>query len=105
MSSTIDLDALVRTDRLPKVQLFGRVLTIMPLTGAAAHRIAVVQDGDASGAGMLAALLDVVGVLLPSLTAEERAALSVDQIGAIVQLSRGQVAEVEAQIAEAAAKN
>jgi hypothetical protein len=54
---------------------------------------------------MLAALLDVIGVLLPTLSADERAALSVEQIGAIVQLSRGQIADVEAQIAELSAKN
>lgn len=105
MSNIIDLDALVRVDRLPQVQLFGRALTIMPLTGAAAHRIATVQADDANGAGMLAALLDVIGVLLPTLSVDERAALSVEQIGAIVQLSRGQIADVEAQIAELSAKN
>jgi len=103
--TTIDLDALVNTARLPKVQLCGREMTVHPLTGAAAHRLAIVQDGDPTGAGMLGALLDVIAVLLPALTAEERAGLTVDQIGAIVQLSRGQVAEVEQQIAEMAAKN
>ena len=103
--TTIDLDALVNTARLPRVTLYGREMTVQPLTGAGAHRLAVVQDGDPTGAGMLGALLDVMAVLLPALTADERAGLSVDQIGAIVQLSRGQVAEVEKQIAEMAAKN
>ena len=95
----IDLDALTNPARLPRVKLAGREMVVQPLTGAAAHRLAVTQEADASGAGMLGALLEVVAVILPALTADERAALSVEQVTAIIQLSRGQVAEVEASIA------
>ena len=44
--ATIDLDALVNAARLPKVVLYGREMAVHPLTGAAAHRLAVVQDAD-----------------------------------------------------------
>lgn len=103
--TTIDLDALTNAARLPKVRLFGREMTVQPLTGAMAHRLAIVQQDDPNGAQMLAALLDILGGILPDVTADERAKLSVDQIAAIVQLARGQVADVEQQIADAAAKN
>jgi hypothetical protein len=103
--TTIDLDALVNPARLPKVRLFGREMTVHPLTGAAAHRIAVVQQDDPSGAGMLAGMLDVVATIVPDLSADERARLTVDQLLAVLQLARGQVSEVEQQIADAAAKN
>jgi hypothetical protein len=101
----LDLDALVSRDRLPVVRLFGREMPVFPLTGAAAHKIAVVQEQDTTGAGMLGALLDVVAVCVPELTADERAALTVDQITALMQLSRGGIADVEAMLTERAAKN
>lgn len=103
--TTLDLDALVNTARLPKVRLCGREMTVRPMTGAAAHRVATIQDADPTGAKMLAALLDVVAAVVPDLTADERERLSVDQIAAIIQLSRGQIAEVETLIAERAEKN
>lgn len=95
----IDLDALVNADRLPKVRLFGREMTVHPLSGAAAHRIAITQDKDETGAGMLGALIDVMAVVLPDVTKAERERLSVEQLTAVLQLARGQVAEVEAQVA------
>lgn len=101
MKSVIDLDALTAPDRLPTVRLFGREITVYPLTGALAHKIATVQDTmgeDASGGKMLGELLEVLGGCVPALTAEERQRLTVDQIAALLQLSRGQVAEVEAMI-------
>lgn len=101
----IDLDALTNPARLPKVKLFGREMTVQPLTGAMAHRLAMVQQDDPSGSHMLAALLEILGGIVPTVTAEERATLTVDQISAIVQLARGQVADVEQQLADAAAKN
>lgn len=103
--NTLDLDALVSRDRLPSVTLCGRTMVVLPLTGAAAHKIAVVQEGDASGSAMLGALLDVVTYCVPELTADERGALTVEQITAIIQLSRGGIAEVETMLSERAAKN
>jgi hypothetical protein len=102
---TIDLDALVNTARLPQVKLFGREMVVHPMTGAAAHRVASVQEADANGAKMLGALLDVVAMTVPGLTAGERELLSVDQIAALIQLSRGQIAEVETMLADRAEKN
>lgn len=101
----IDLDALTNPARLPKVKLFGREMRVHPLTGAAAHKIAVIQQDDPSGAAMLAGMIEVMAIILPDTTADERARLTVDQLLAVLQLARGQVAEVEQQLADAAAKN
>lgn len=98
---TIDLDALVSDARLPKVKLGGRELVVRPMTGAAAHRIATVQADETQGTAMFAVLLDVVARSIPELTREEVEALSVEQVMALVQLTRGQVADVEAQLAAA----
>lgn len=103
--TTLDLDALINTSRLPRVKLAGREVIVYPLTGMAAHRIAVVQDADASGAAMLGALLEILGPLVPDLTKSERERLSVEQIAAIIQLSRGQITEVEQMIAAQVAKD
>lgn len=54
---------------------------------------------------MLGALLDVVRLSCPELKEKEINSLSVDQIAALVQLSRNQVAEVEAMLAEKSEKN
>ena len=102
---TINLDDLVNPSRLPRVTLFGREVVVKPLTGAAAHRIAALQSVEDSGEAMLGALLDIVRTSCDGLTDDEVKALSVDQIAALVQLSRGQVVEVEQQLAELAAKN
>jgi hypothetical protein len=101
----LDLDALVNPARLPIVRLFGREVMVKPLTGSAAHRIAMVQSVTDNGESMLGALLEVVKTSCPTLTAEEVAQLSVEQVAAVVQLSRGGVAEVEAMIAERQEKN
>jgi hypothetical protein len=101
----LDLDALVNTARLPKARLFGREVVVYPMTGAAAHRVASVQDADQTGAKMLGVLLEVIGMTVPALTAEERDQLSVDQIAALIQLSRGQIADVETLLADRAEKN
>lgn len=105
MSKLIDLDALTNEARIPRVKLFGREIAVRPLTGAAAHRIAVAQASGDSGQSVLAALLGVVESSCPALTPAEVASLSVEQISAIVQLSRGLVADVEASIAEGEEKN
>ena len=102
---TINLDELVNPSRLPRVTLFGREVVVKPLTGASAHQIASVQSVDDSGVSMLGALLDVVRSSCPDLTDKEVAQLSVDQVAAVVQLSRGQVTEVEAMLAERSEKN
>ena len=101
---TIDLDALVAADRLPRVKLYGKELTVRPMTGAAAHRIATVQTEDPSGTAMFSALLDVVARSIPELTRDEVEGLSVEQVMALVQLTRGQVADVEQMIAQATAE-
>jgi hypothetical protein len=99
----IDLDALTASDRLPKVRLFGREMTVRPLTGAAAHKIATLQDIDNSNAtALLGPMLEVLAGCVPDLTAAEIDQLTVDQIAALLQLSRGQVAEVEEMLAEQA---
>lgn len=105
MSKTIDLDALTSDDALPRVRLFGRELLVRPLTGAAAHKLAVVQDNDPTGVAMLGALLDVIRVCVPGLKAEEVERLSVEQVGALVSLTRGAVADVEAMLAAQAAND
>ena len=94
---TINLDELVNPARLPRVKLFGREIVVRPLSGSAAHKVAAVSGAEQNGEAMLGALLDVVR--------KEVTMLSVDQIAAIVQLSRNQVSEVEAMIAERAEKN
>ncbi len=101
----LDLDALTNPNRLPRVKLFGREIVVKPLTGASAHQIAAVQSVEDSGVAMLGALLDVVRSSCPDLTEKEVAQLSVDQVAALVQLSRGQVTEVEAMLAERSEKN
>lgn len=100
----INLDDLVNPARLPRVTIFGREIVVKPLTGAAAHRIAAVSAQD-DGKEMLGALLDVVRGSCPDLTEAEVSSLSVDQIAALVQLSRNQIAEVEAMLAERSEKN
>jgi hypothetical protein len=104
MGTVIDLDALTATDRLPRVRLFGREMIVRPLTGAAAHKLAVMQDQDTSASAMLGPLLETLAGSVPELTAEERDQLTVDQIAALLQLARGQVADVEAMIADTAAQ-
>ncbi len=61
------------------------------------------QDG--AGDAMLGALLEVVRSSCPDLTDKEVEALTVDQIAALIQLSRNQVSEVEAMLAERSEKN
>jgi len=100
MPAPINLDALLADDRLPRVVLFGRELTVRPITGAQAHALASAQD-DATGTAMLGALLRVVEKAVPGLTADEVDLLSIEQLGAIVALTRGGVAEVEEQLAKA----
>jgi len=102
---TINLDDLVNPAKLPRVTLFGREIVVRPLTGAAAHKIAAVTGGGENPELMLGALLDVVRGSCPELKEKEIQALSVDQIAALVQLSRNQVAEVEAMLSERTAKN
>jgi uncharacterized protein (DUF885 family) len=101
---TINLDDLVNPSRLPRVTLFSREVVVHPLTGASAHKVAALQTDD-NGAAMLGALLEVVASSCSDLTPEEVARLSVDQVAALVQLSRGQVVEVEQMLAERSAKN
>ncbi len=103
--TVIDLDALTNPKRLPVVKLFGRKITVKPLTGSSAHRIAALQDDDSGGASMLAALLDVIHASCPDLSESELAALTVDQIAALVQLARGQITEVETMLQERSEKN
>lgn len=102
---TINLDDLVNPARLPRVTLFGREIVVRPLTGAAAHKIAAVAATGDVGEAMLGALLDVVRLSCPELKEKEINSLSVDQIAALVQLSRNQIAEVEAMLAEKSEKN
>lgn len=101
----LDLDALVNVAKLPVVRLGGGEHVVRPLTGAAAHRIAAVQSVQDNGEAMLGALLDVVRTSVPTLASDVVDALTIEQVAAIVQLSRGQVTEVETLIAEQSAKN
>jgi len=103
--TVIDLDALTNPKRLPVVKLFGRKIVVRPLTGASAHRIAVIQAEDTTGVAMMGALLDVIQVSCPDLSQDELNALSVDQIAALIQLARGQITEVEGMLAERSEKN
>lgn len=101
----INLDELVNPARLPRVTLFGREIVVRPLTGASAHKIAALSTQDGAGDVMLGALLEVVRSSCPDLTEQEVDALTVDQIAALIQLSRNQVSEVEAMLAERSEKN
>lgn len=102
---TLNLDDLVNPARLPRVTLYGREIVVRPLTGAAAHKVAAVSAAGDDAEQMLSALLDIVRVSCPDLTATEVEALTVDQIAALVQLSRNQISEVEAMLAERSEKN
>ena len=102
---TLNLDDLVNPSRLPRVTIFGREIVVRPLTGAAAHRIAVVTAAGDDAKHMLGALLEVVRASCPELTEKEVEALTVDQIAALVQLSRNQISEVETMLAERSEKN
>jgi len=104
-TAVIDLDVLVSIERLPTVRLFGREMPVFPLTGAGAHKIAVMQEGDATGAGMLGALMVVIETSVPDLSAAERNRLSVEQMTALIQLSRGAISDVETMLTERAEKN
>ena len=100
----VDVGALADPARAPKVRLAGRVMAVGQLTGATAHRLAVAQkSGD--DAASLGALMGAVRSALPDLTDAEADALTIEQITAIVRLSRGQLEAVEAEIAERAAGN
>lgn len=101
----IDLDALVNDDKLPRARLCGREVVVRPLTAAMAHRVAVVTAKDTTGAETLTVMLELVRRAVPSLTQEEVEALTVEQIAAVIQLARGQVAEVEKALAVASAGN
>ena len=101
----LNLDELVNPARLPRVTLFGREIVVRPLTGASAHKIAALSTQDSAGDAMLGALLEVVRSSCPDLTDKEVDALTVDQIAALIQLSRNQVSEVEAMLAERSEKN
>lgn len=102
----IDLDSLTNPSRLPRVKLFGREVVVHPLSGAAAHRVAAVYaQPDESGVKMLAALLDIVRTSCPTLTENEVERLSLEQLMAVVQLSRNAVEAVEKMVSEAAEKN
>lgn len=101
----LDLDALVNPAKLPVIRLGGGEHAVRPLTGSAAHRIAAVQSVQDNGEAMLAALLDVVRTSVPTLSPEVVDGLTVEQIAAVVQVARGQVADVEAMLAEQSEKN
>jgi hypothetical protein len=51
---------------------------------------------------MFAVLLEVIARSVPELTSQEIETLSVDQVMAVVQLTRGQVSDVEAMLSEKA---
>jgi hypothetical protein len=102
----IDLDALTNESKLPRIRIYGREIVVRPLSGAAAHRVAAVTSASGeNGAAMLAALLEVVRMSCPDLTTEEVERLTLEQLTAVVQLSRNQVDEVEQMISEHTAKN
>lgn len=101
----LNLDSLTNASTLPQVLVFGRTVTVHPLTGSAAHAIAAAQDEKDGGAAMLGALLNVVASSCPDLTRDEVDRLSIEQISAIVQLSRGMVTDVEAMLVERQEKN
>lgn len=102
----IDLDSLVNPSRLPRVKLFGREIVVHPMSGTSAHRVAAVYaKNDTTGVLLLEALLDVVKTSCPDLTEDEVRRLSLEQVTAVVQLSRNAVDEVEAMVAKKSEKN
>lgn len=92
----IDLDTLTSEAAAPKVRLFGREITVLPLTGRAAHRLATVREADA--ADVFGALLEVIRSSCPALSTEDLDRLTVEQITALVQIARGQITEVESML-------
>ena len=101
----LDLDTLVDSTKLPRVRLCGREVTVRPITGEGARKVAAAQSVTDNGEAMLSALLAVVRSSVVELTSEEVGALSVEQVGAVVRIASGQVTDVEASIAEQAEKN
>jgi hypothetical protein len=98
--TVIDLDALVSENRLPKVRLYGREVMVRPMSGAMAHRLAMLQTDDPNGTKMFTVLLELVARSIPELTPDEVDGLSMEQVTALVQLTRGQVQDVETMLAE-----
>ena len=100
----VDLDRLVRP--IARVKLFGDHHDVRPVDGRAAdllHQVADAQrqgqagDENAMRTGLLFydVAREIVASVVPSLTAEQRARLTIEQMTAIIGLATKQVHEVE----------
>lgn len=79
-----------------------KVHPVFPISGVSAQRIAVAQEGS-SEAEQIGSMMAAAREAVPSLTDEEFATLSPEEIFRVVGLSRGQLEQVERQISENAA--
>jgi hypothetical protein len=99
VARVVDIDALVNPARVPQAKVAGRMIPVLPLTGRAAHRVAISQQSG-SDADAMGALLDAVRASCPALTEAELDALSIDQVVALVALARDGMDAVDRMLEE-----
>jgi len=106
----IDLDRLAQP--VAKVKLFGNLHDVRPVDGRAAdllHQVSDARqraengDADSRAAGLLFydVAREIVASVMPSLPAEQRARLTIDQMTSIIGIATKQVKEVEAAMERA----
>jgi hypothetical protein len=103
----VDLDRLMRP--IVRIKIFGSVHDVLPVDGRAAdllHQVADARrqaelgDANAMHAGLLFydVARQIVAAVVPTLTAEQRQRLTIEQLTQIIGLATRQVEEVEAAI-------
>jgi hypothetical protein len=95
----VDLDALTNPERQGGVSVGGVTYAVAPMTHAHAHRIAVASD-QGVGLAIVEAMRDAAREAVLSMPDAVFTKLTMDQIAAIVGISRGGAEAVEAMIAE-----
>lgn len=96
MRKVVNIDALVDEARASLIIVGGAEHRVLQISGAEMLRLASVQADEDTAA--LAALLDVVRRIVPTLSPAVFEALSVDQLTAIVGVARAAIDAVEASI-------
>lgn len=100
-AKVIDLDALSNPARQAAVRLGGVDYVVLPITAAAALRIAVAYEGD-KASDIVGAMTEAARSSVPSMPPEVFTALSVDAVSAIVGIARDGADAVEAMMVERA---
>ena len=106
----VDLDRLVQP--IARVRLYGELHDVRPVDGRAAdllHQVADAQkrgeagDENAAQTGLLFydVAREIVASVVPTLTAEQRQRLTIEQMTSIIGIASKQVREVEAAIEHA----